>query len=425
MGRKKILMIAYHFPPLGGAGALRPMKMAKYLPVYGWNPIILTIKNPDWYYARDDRLLREIQSEMLIIRTFMLRSAWLYRILNPLRIRKLDIFLRRYLVHPDDQIGWFPFAVRAASGLIEKDNIDAVYSTSAPLTAHLIAYHICRRFGIPWIADFRDEWFENPGLSLPTAFHRRLHYRLEGLIVNSAQQVIAAAPVFGRYLAKHCPDNPKFETITMGFDPDDYRDPGGASEQRKGKFTLTFSGLFYGSFRPDHLLKALNTLIEAGKIQRETVCLRFIGANFPHDLREPDKYGVCEFTGFLPHDEALHLARQSDVLLLLLSRERGKDVIPSKTFEYMALKKPVLALVPDDGVVARIVLETGIGMVADFDDTHAIMNAYFNMYQQWLNDTLKITPNLDKIREYSHINLTSRFASLLDKMTKKPLRENP
>jgi glycosyltransferase involved in cell wall biosynthesis len=413
-------MIAYHFPPIGGAGALRPLKTAKYLPLYGWDPIILTVKNPDWYYAQDHHLLKDLSPAATIIRTFMLRSAWLYRILNPLRIRKLDLLLRRYAAHPDDQIGWFPFAVRAAAALIKNERIDAVYSTSAPLTSHLIAYWVCKRFGIPWLADFRDEWFENPDLPLPTAFYRRLHYRLEGRIVRTAGQVIAAAPVFGRYLAKHCPDDPKFETITMGFDPDDYRDVASAPKRRNEKFTISFSGLFYGNFRPDNLLKGVNALIDGGKIQRKMVCLRFIGANSAHDLREPDKHEICEFTGFLPHARALHLAGQSDALLLLLSRERGRDVIPSKTFEYMALKKPVLALVPADGDSARIVRETGIGVVAGFESVQDNMQAYFQMYQQWSNGTLKNMPNIDKIKEYSYINLTSRLAALLDKMIHQP-----
>jgi len=420
MGRKKVLMIAYHFPPIGGAGALRALKTVKYLPLYGWDPIVLTVKNPDWYYAQDDQLIKDLPPAATIVRTFMLQSAWLYRILNPLRIRKLDLLLRRYAAHPDDQIGWLPFAVRAAAALIKNERMDAVYSTSAPLTSHLIASDICKRFGIPWMADFRDEWFENPDLSFPTDFYRRLHYRLEGRIVRTADQVVAAAPVFGRYLAKHCPGDPKFETITMGFDPEDYQDVRRSPGQRNEKFTISFSGMFYGNFRPDNLLKAVNALIDEGKIQRQTVCLRFIGANSSHDLREPDKHGVCEFTGFLPHARALHLAGQSDALLLLLSRERGKDVIPSKTFEYMALKKPVLALVPADGDSAQIVRQTGIGVVADFESVQDNRQAYFQMYQEWSKGTLKNTPDIDKIREYSYINLTGRFAALLDKMIHPP-----
>lgn len=417
-------MIAYHFPPVGGAGALRTLKTAKYLPLCGWDPIVLTVKNPDWYYAQDDPLLKDIPPTATIIRTVMLRSAWLYRIFNPLRISKFDLSLKRYLFHPDEQIGWWPFAVHAAASLIKGNRIDAVYSTSGPLTSHLIAYCLYKRFCIPWMADFRDEWFENPDLPLPTDFHRRLHYRLEGMIVKTASQVITAAPIFGGLLSKHCPNEPKFETITMGFDPDDYTGSHDQPHQRNEKFTLTFSGLFYGSFRPDPLLKAVNNLIAEGKIQRQTVCLRFIGANTPQDLREPDRYGICEFTGFVPHERALRLAGQSDVLLLLLSCERGKDVIPSKTFEYMALKRPVLAIVPSDGDAAKIIRETGIGTVADFENISDIADAFFRMYQQWANGSLSSSPNADEIAKYNYINLTGHVASLLDQIAKKPPQED-
>ncbi len=420
MGQKKVLIIAYHFPPTGGAGALRSLKTAKYLPQHGWDPVVLTVKNPDWYYAQDDLLIKDMPPAGVVVRTPMLRSAWVYRILNPLRIRRLDLWLRRYAVHPDNQIGWLPFAVRAASALMENSRFDAVYSTSAPLTSHLIADRICRRFGIPWMADFRDEWFENPDLPLPTAWHRRLHFRIEQRIVRTAGQVIAAAPVFCRYLSKHCPDEPKFETITMGFDPDDYRDLGGASGRRNEKFTVTFSGLFYGSFRPDHLLKSVNALIDGGEIPRQSVCLRFIGANSPNDLREPDKHRLCEFTGFMPHARALDLAGRSDALLLLLSRERGRDVIPSKTFEYMALKRPVLALVPPDGDAAKIIRETAIGLVVDFESVPDIMQSYLRMYRQWENDSLRIDPAGDRIEAYSYRNLTGRMAARLDRLIHRP-----
>ncbi len=421
---KKVLIIAYFFAPLSGAGAFRPLKLIKYLPLYGWESIVLTVKNPDWHYAYDDQLLNEIPPQARVVRSFMLRSAFFYRFLNPLRVRRFDLMLRRYMVHPDEQIGWLPFAVQKAISIIKNNHIDAIYSTSGPLTSHLIAYRLCKRFGIPWMADFRDEWFENPDLPLPTGFHRRLHYHLEGMIVKKASQVITAAPIFGRLLSKHCPNEPKFETITMGFDPDDYTGRHDQPHQRNEKFTLTFSGLFYGSFRPDPLLKAVNNLIAEGKIQNQTVCFRFIGANTPQDLREPDRYGICEFTGFVPHERALHLAGQSDVLLLLLSRERGKDVIPSKTFEYMALKKPVLAIVPSDGNAAKIIRETGIGLVADFENMSDIADAFFRMYKQWANGSLSSIPNADEIEKYSYINLSGRFASLLDQIAKKPPQED-
>ncbi len=421
---KKIIVIAYYFAPLAGAGALRPLKLCKYLPAYGWSPYVLTVKNPDWHYAGDDQLLKEIPPRAKIFRTWMLRSVWLYRILNPLRMRRWDSFLKRYVIHPEDQIGWLPLAVLKAITLAKQDHIDAVFSTSGPLTSHLIAYVLFKRFGIPWIADFRDEWFENPDLPLPTPLHRHLHYNLEARIVRTASMVITAAPVFSHFLSKHCPRDPKFETITMGFDPDDYNYADSSYYRPNDKFTVTFSGLFYGSFRPDHLLRVVNILIEQERIQRDTVCLRFIGANSPRDLREPDPHGICEFTGFLPHKQALKLARQSDALLLLLSRERGKDVIPSKTFEYMALKKPVLAVVPDDGEVAKIVRETGIGLVADFDDVHQIEQAFCQMYQQWATGSLSIHPSAEAIKQYSYVNLTERIALLLDRITKNASEAN-
>ena len=272
-------MIAYYFPPIGGSGALRPFKLAKYLPDFGWNPVILTVKNPDWYYAHDAELLEEFPSHIRIIRTFMLRSAWIYRLLNPSRSRKIDKTLSRYLIQPDDQVGWIPFAYFSGIDVIHKSCVKVIYSTSSPLSSHLIAYLIHKKTSIPWVADFRDEWYENPEFNFPTSLHQRFHYHLEKTIINTAQKVIAPAPEFSKLLAKHCSYSDKFKTITMGFDPEDFFKHAASKPNidKENKFVLAFSGLFYGSFRPVNLLKAIYNLIEEGLISSEKIKVQFIG----------------------------------------------------------------------------------------------------------------------------------------------------
>lgn len=413
-----LLMIAYYFPPIGGSGALRPFKLAKYLPSFGWNPHILTVKNPDWYYANDPELLEELPPDIIIKRSFMLRSAWLYHVLNPLRIRKFDQALRRFLVLPDDQIGWIPFAYFSAANIIRKYKVKAIYSTSAPLSCHLIAYFIKRKKNIPWIADFRDEWFENPNLNHPTSVHRMLHYKLEGLVVNNCDKVIAPAARFCRLLAKHCPDSNKFSTIPMGFDPKDFTQQitlGDHSGEGR-KFVLAFSGLFYGSFRPNIFLNAISELIEEGKVSPKKIKVQFVGANTPNDIDFKDVHGLCEFTGFISHKEALEYLRKANALLLLLSKERGKDVIPSKTFEYMASGKPILALVPSSGEVAKIIQKTNTGLVVNFEDVDSIKKAYLQLYKQWETRQNNFHPDKEVISKFNQKHLTKELALLLNEI---------
>ena len=414
--RNTILMIAYFFPPIGGSGSIRPLKLAKYLPLSGWHPIVLTVKNHDWYYAYDKDLLDELPRQVQIERSFMLRSAWLYRLMNPLRNRKIDIFLRRFIIQPDDQIGWIPFAYKSALKLIQNYKVHAVYSTSAPLSCHIIAKLLKAKTGIPWIADFRDEWYENPDQNYPSSLHRSLHYYLEKDIVNTADRIIAPAMEFCRLLSKHTSDNSKFSTIYMGFDPDDFPDESTHEklEIDKDKFVTTFSGLFYGSFRPDNLLTAINSLIDEGSVEHQKVKIRFVGANSPNDINVNDKFSICEFTGFVSHEKTIKYLAISDVLLLLLSDKRGKNVVPSKTFEYLATGKPLIASVPANGDVADIIRKTNSGIIIDFDDVNGIKNAYLKLYQQWKDKKEYHNPDLSEMAKYDQKNLTKRFASLLD-----------
>jgi glycosyltransferase involved in cell wall biosynthesis len=415
--KNEVLIIAYFFPPIGGSGALRPFKLAKYLSDFGWNPVILTVRNPDWYYARDADLLEELPPQIRIIRTFMIRSAWLYRLLNPFRSRKIDKTLSRFIIQPDDQIGWIPFGYFKGLDFIRRNCIKAIYSTSSPLSCHIIAYLIHKKTGLPWIADFRDEWYENPDFDFPKIFYRRFHYNLEKKIVKAASKVIAPAPEFCRLLAKHCDDSSKFVTVSMGFDPEDFSGHAISKSNKEEKFILVFSGLFYSSFRPSKLLKALDELINEGKISPDRIKVRFVGANTPGEADFKDEYGICEFTGFVSHKNAIRHVLGADALLLLLSEDRGKNVVPSKTFEYMASGKPILAVVPKEGEIARIIQKTETGLVVDFKDTEGIKRAYLKLYQQWEDKKLHKKANKEELSKYNQKFLTKRFARLLDEIT--------
>ncbi len=416
MKQKNILLIAYLFPPLGGSGALRPVKLAKYLPRFGWNPIILTAKKQDYYYANDPGLLKELSPNTIINRCFMVRSAWIYRILNPFRIKKIDQNIRKIIFHPDEQIGWIPFAYRSAVNIVRKHNIRAVYSTSGPLSCHLIANLLKMKVDITWIAEFRDEWFEDPRLNLPTSFHRNLHYRLEKKVVDNADRIITMAPVFSKLLSKHEGNLHKFFTIPAGYDSEDFIEKtfAGPDKKNKQKFTTAFLGLFYNTFRPVTFLKALGELIEEGKVSQNDIAIRFVGANELSDIGIEDDYKICEFTGFVPRKKALQYLLQADVLLLLLSKARGKDVVPSKIFEYVASGKPILSLVPPDGAAASIIKKTKTGVVADFENVEEIKKAYLEFYSQWKRKGISIQTDWEEVKKYDQKKLAKELVDIFN-----------
>jgi len=418
---RNLLLIAYYFPPLGGSGSLRPMKLAKYLPAYNWHPIVLTVRNPDWYYALDPGLIDELPPSVVIKKCLMFKSSWVYRMLNPLRFSSVDKFIRRFILHPDEQIGWVPFAMASAKKLVREKNIKVIYSTSGPMSCHLIASHIKKKTGLPWVADFRDEWYEAPNLIMPTRFHRRMHFCMEKAVVENADKIITMAPIFEKLLSKHNGNQKKFETITAGFDPEDrtVEAAKGSGENFSKKFIISFTGLFYDSFRPQVFVDAILDLVANGKIPAENIRIRFVGANTPDEIRFSDKYGIFEFTGFVPRKRALKYLSESDALLLLLSKERGKDVIPSKTFEYMASGIPIIAIVPSNGKVAEMIATTQTGIVADFEDSEAIKNVLLNLYKAWdQNKLIRTNPKVQAIDQFNQKSLVKKFTNIINEMVK-------
>lgn len=418
MTDKNLLMIAYFFPPLGGAGSLRPLKLAKYLPEFGWKPIVLTVRNPDWYYAQDPALLDELPKDILVFRTNMIRAAWVYRILNPLRLSGADRWIRRWLLHPDPQAGWIPSALACGEYLFRHYNIKAIYSTSAPLSCHLAAGLIKYKTRLPWIAEFRDEWFENPDTPYPTHWHKRWHFRMEKKIVRYADHVMAVAPGFCELLKKHDSTPNKITTTLMGFDPDDFKtDKAPLKPYKKaGKFTIAFSGLFYGSFPPTRFLNAVSSLIDEKRISSKNIQILFVGANSPQESRFKDIHGISTFTGFVSHKQSIDIIRSCDALLLLLSKERGGFVIPSKTYEYMAAGRPILALVPPEGEAASLIRKTNTGVVADFEDTEAIKSAFMQLYNDWAHQNISLTPDPHQIEQFNQRRLIRGVADLLNQI---------
>jgi hypothetical protein len=187
---KRILIFAYFFPPLGGAGVQRVVKLAKYLPSLGWEPTIVTVRARD-YWMLDASLQHDLGSGVRIARTRSLTGLSLLQLLAPRaagRTRGARPSMRRiaglrrlaaWTLLPDSYVGWVPFALRAGARLLRAQRYDMLMTTSSPDSAHLIGRGLARRFGVPWVADFRDPWTQRLSFAPPTAWHRARHRALE------------------------------------------------------------------------------------------------------------------------------------------------------------------------------------------------------------------------------------------------------
>ena len=410
-----VLVIAYYFPPLGGAGVQRTLKFVKYLPDYGWLPHVLTVQ--DNASLQDSSLTAEIPAEIPITRTPILR-------LPPRLPWRLRNFISRWFLIVDEQLGWLPYAVSAGQRIIaESGDIQAIYSSSSPYTAHLVAHHLHRRTKLPWVADFRDPWIENPYIKFPTSLHRRMNEHLERSINIEAERVILNTDGSRQCYFQKYSDLPatKFIAIPNGYDQAD--SPLIRREaQVDSIFTITHLGSLYQKTRSsEYFLTALHEAFQAGKLLPDKVRVRFIGTidketkNFVRQL----KLSSCvELLGYLPHRQALNYLFDANLLLLIPSYGKGGDLfVPAKLFEYLATTKPILCLA-EPGACADLILQARSGWVVSPTAISEIAVQLVRIYQQWETGNLITNPDRDMIASFERRKLTGQLANLLTEICK-------
>jgi glycosyltransferase involved in cell wall biosynthesis len=313
--------------------------------------------------------------------------------------------LKAYVSWPDGGLGWLPGALLAAFRTVRRERPDVLFSSSAPYAGHLVALVVHRLTGIPWVADFRDEWAENPHLASQPGPLKWLARRIERMIARDAATLVAAADYFR--LAGGAP----FETITNGVDPADV--PQTPATPPTDRFRLCFVGTLYGTIDLAPVLVALRHLIADGDINSRRFELRIVGGIWLTDFRAPDGVTVTQ-TGYVAHGEAVAEMRSATALLLFVPEE---SLAPSgKIFEYLAAERPVLCVTRPDNLAARLVTCFHAGATAPPGDPVAIAAALHFLYAQWEADELAAPGHARErvLERYSRRELTRRLADVLD-----------
>ena len=415
---KNVLMINYFFPPLGSTDSIQALRYVRYLPEFGWCPHVLTVRSGALDVPRDETLSAEIPSGAEIIRThfFDIYQPWV--LFRHFPSSKVAGALGRLwaCVPPDRYIGWLPFAYFRARRIIASKGIDAVYTLSNPHTVPLLGYLLKRTTGLPWVVYFVDEWAQNPFYAPPLRCQRKVDGWLERQILDRADHILIAWPGMTSLLPLDI--SQKSTTITYSFDAADFQMPATTTDTRS-KFCIVYTGSFYASQQPTYFLSAMETLIEEGQLPADKVNLIFVGrvrsAGFA-GFEDRRVGGIMERVGFVSHDKAVDYMKRASVLLLIVSKKRGNANIPSKTFEYLASGKPILALVPPEGATAELIKKTRTGVVVDPEDVEAIKGAVLDLYKKWIVDGLDIEPDWTEIRKYEARIVTRRLVEVLDSL---------
>ncbi len=420
---KKILMIAYMFPPAGGigiAGAQRVLKFAKYLPKKNWQPIILTVKPSSYesYLAMDPSLDSKVSPDLPVIRTSVFRGlTWILkkkkRVMDVLRPKPVSKQVQAVrvspVVHnvskgwfqtikdsftdlfeiPDEEMGWFVPAVWAGVKSVRRQQIDLIYATGRPWTAFLIGRMIKGLTGKPLVVDFRDPWMTNPFRISYSTMKDRVEAYLEQMVVSGADMLIANTETLrAEFLSRFPDEDPsKFVTVSNGFDPEDFKaEESHLDMKRPNVYTMTHTGFLYGKRDPQEFLKALQQLIESKRIEADKIRVQFLGAiDLAYDLetylRTLHLESIVTLHDHRPFQEALQFLKGSDGLLLL--QPGTATQIPSKLFEYIGLGKPILAICPAKSATEDLMKENNLGRVVQPESSQEIAEGIAALYKQW------------------------------------------
>jgi len=336
---RRVLMIHYNFPPLGGIASVRAAKVARYLEEFGWSPIIVAPRAAAYHEDRSLAVPR-----VKLIRTASLEWAKAGKRAasalagnggpkSPARIsHALRTLVHRVLYVPDAQIGWYPFALHAARRAMQEERVHALFSSSPPVSAHLIARRLHLESGVPWIAEFRDLWTD---WRWNGAWRQGIDERLEKAIMHTATAVVTVSPTYASVLRAR--GARVVSTITNGFDPEDFTARNGARSD-----VLTYVGTYYPRTQDlSTLVQAFGALKQEGRIS--PYGLQIVGDHSSELARMIDEAGLAgsvEWTGFVSHEESIRRMRVSRALLLagpIVSSEPAlRGNIAGKTFEYLA-----------------------------------------------------------------------------------------
>ncbi len=384
-------MISYLFPPIGGGGVLRMTKFAKYLPSFGWETFVLTVKK-GFYPIEDRSLLDELPKKIKINRIGYLEPGFWFK---ASRWRSLlAYFLYPFFFLPDNQILWFLPALIRGYKLIKKEKIKIIITSASSYSDHLIALVLKKITKVKWVADFRDEWTKSPYIHFPTFFHRISARFLEKQFLKNADLVLTVSEGLETSY-QHILGNKddKFEVVTNGYDAADFSNLK-AKYKRNEIFTIVHTGSLYSSRRADLFLEALADL------NLKKVKVEFIGEKIR-----------------LPHCQVLGRLIQADVLLLVLSPQDGPAVLTGKIFEYLAARRPILAVAPPNSGAAQLVKKLNVGEVADPLDKNEISQKILKLYHLWQKKRLAI-PQID-LEPFERKNLTGRLSDLLEELTEQ------
>ncbi len=427
---KRVLIITYYWPPSGGSGVQRWLKMSKYLPENGWQPVIYTAEDAE-YPVEDQSLMNDVAPEAEVIRRPIVEPYTFYK--KFLGIKKgekvkagfindgakktgwkenLSVWLRGNLFIPDARCWWIRPSVRFLKRYLKEHPVDAIISTGPPHSMHLIAKELHKKFNIPWVADFRDPWTDidfYKDLKLTRRSDRK-HHRLERQVLSEATRVVTVGWDCAKGLENHGANN--VAVITNGYD---FFDISNENYQKTSILTMSHIGIIGANRNPEMFWEAISELDIPMKIR----LIGQIDNSVIESIKRHNIENYVEIIPYIPHNQVIEEQQKSDVLLLFVNNTpNAKGILTGKLFEYIASGRPILSIGPENGDSARILNETQSGVTVDFNDKEKMKSVIRDFVEKYSDNQL-ITRHNEMVEKYSRRNLTKDFVKLLNETLKQ------
>ncbi len=431
---KSVLIVTYYWPPAGGSGVRRWLNFSNLFHKHGWKPVVLRPLNAD-YPILDDSLVEEINPETevvgaKIVEPFKIYAKFigakgekvnqpgvLFQNDHPGIKERLSVWARSNIFIPDAKMLWMRSAVRKADNYLKNNQVDMIISTGPPHTTHLIAKKLKQKHAIPWIADFRDPWTQIDffhKLKL-TKTSLRKHKRLEHEVLTFSDAQTTVSWSWAEDLRKLGAN--QVHVVTNGFDQENY-------VSLDGRLDSCFSITHLGSMNEDRnhpfFWKVIRELIEEDDRFKKSIKIQLIGSLVPaveRSLQENELEAYCQKVPFMKHPDAIHTIASSRVLYLPLNDTPNvSGIVPGKVFEYLAVKRPVLAIGPLDGDIAKILKLAGNGVVCGFNDPAKLKDAIRAMFEDFLQkeDLIKS----EGYKQFSRERLVQQYIDLMNSVVK-------
>ncbi len=414
---KRLLLIAYFYPPLGGPGVQRPAKLVKYLEQFDVATDVITVKDIV-FHSTDMKLLKEDIAHK-IIRTSSFDPMSILKKITKSKTNKTVYFktpekykkIIRNIFPIDDKIGWLPFVMIAGKRLLKKNNYDSIMATMGPYTSGIAAYKLAKKNKLPLIIDYRDHWTLNPYITFFSKFHKMYSRKWENKILHFASVITVVSKTmkediiheFGEELRS------RIKVIYNGWDTEDFSN---LVIRKDEKLVIKYIGNFYGYRTLKYFIEALELLHSNNQLS-DDLLIEFTGNYYAETVDHIANSKVAHLINVnsqIEHKEAIKSLMNCDALLLFIASHKGKGVLTGKLFEYLRSGKDILAMVPPDGEAAEILRQNKHELICEMEDVKMIAKNFL-----MLVDVVKKKSNNRKIQlEFSRENQTHEFINFVE-----------